>query len=76
MRDGKWKLVAKGDSGPWELYYMDADRTELNDLAAKHPDRVKAMNDAWEAWAKRANAVRPYNQVRPPRKPRKPKPKK
>lgn len=76
MRDGKWKLVAKGDAGPWELYDMDADRTELNDLSAKYPDRVKSMNDAWEAWAKRADAVRPFNQVRPPRKPRKPKPKK
>ena len=49
MRQGKWKLVALDDQ-PWELYDFTVDRTEMNDLAAKHPERVKAMNDAWEKW--------------------------
>ena len=51
VRDGKWKLVAKGVKGAWELYDIDADRTEMNDLAAKHPQRVEAMADAWRKWA-------------------------
>jgi arylsulfatase A-like enzyme len=51
IRMGKWKLVAK-DRGPWELYDMEADRSELNDLAKSQPDRVKAMQQAWEAWAR------------------------
>ncbi|NLS93952.1 MAG: sulfatase-like hydrolase/transferase [Planctomycetaceae bacterium] len=56
LRDGKWKIVRKGTMGtgettPWELYDMEADRTELHDLAAEMPDRVKAMADAWEALA-------------------------
>ena len=57
VRVGDWKLVAKGPKGAWELYDMEADRTELHDLAAEHPDRVRDMTAAWEAWAKRANVL-------------------
>jgi hypothetical protein len=35
VRDGKWKLVALNKQ-PWELYDLEADRTEANDLGAKH----------------------------------------
>jgi hypothetical protein len=28
-----------------------ADRTELNDLAEKQPERVAKMSDVWHAWA-------------------------
>ncbi len=59
MRDGKWKLVAKGANGPWELYDMEADRTELNNLAEKHPDRAGDMAQRWEAWAVAAK-VKPW----------------
>ena len=48
LRMGRWKLVADGIDGPWELYDMAADRTELNDLAGKDPGRVKAMADQWD----------------------------
>ena len=51
MRDGKWKLVAKGATGPWELYDIKADRTELNNLAEKQPKRLKRMATQWESWA-------------------------
>jgi len=54
VRQGKWKLVAKGPRGPWELYDMVADRTELNDLAAEQPARVKQLAAAWQAYAERA----------------------
>jgi len=72
IRDGKWKLVARGARGDWELYDLKADRTELNDLAAKHPERVKAMADTWEAWAVRAK-VKPWiwGKDRRPKKPAK-----
>lgn len=36
VRDGKWKLVMKYQA-EWELYDMDADRTELRNLAAAQP---------------------------------------
>ena len=32
IRDGKWKLVMKL-KGPWELYDIEADRTEQHDLS-------------------------------------------
>jgi arylsulfatase len=57
LRAGKWKLVAKGPGAPWELYDMEADRSELHDLAARHPERVKELVARWEAWAKRAQVV-------------------
>jgi arylsulfatase len=57
VRQGKWKLVALGTGGAWELYDMDADRTEMHNLASEQPERVKAMAAAWEAWAKRDKVV-------------------
>ena len=57
VRDGKWKLVANGPAGPWELYDMEADRTEMKDMASQQPDHVKEMAAKWETWAKRANVL-------------------
>ena len=59
LRDGRWKLVAKGPAGPWELYDMEKDRTEMHDLAAAQPERVKAMAERWETMA-RAQGVLPW----------------
>jgi arylsulfatase len=28
---------------PWELYHLDRDWTQANDLAAKMPDKLRAM---------------------------------
>jgi arylsulfatase A-like enzyme len=56
VRDGKWKLVAK-EHKPWELYDIDADRAELNDLAAKEPERVKAMAAQWDAYAEKSDVL-------------------
>ncbi|MBI4910004.1 MAG: arylsulfatase [Acidobacteria bacterium] len=57
IRDGKWKCVALEPAGKWELYDMEADRTEMNDLAARYPERVKSMVKQWEQWARRTNAI-------------------
>ena len=58
MREGRWKLVAK-HKGAWELYDIEADRTESRDLAAADPARVRAMATAWDAWAARVG-VEPW----------------
>lgn len=56
IREGRWKLVAK-ENQPWELYDLEADRTELHDRAATQPERVKTMAAAWDAWAARAHVL-------------------
>ena len=56
VRIGSWKLVRKYPQA-WELYDLTKDRTELNDLAGKHPDRVRDMAAQYEAWAARCNVI-------------------
>jgi len=79
IRDGDWKLVATGPDGPWELYNLKSDRTEQQDLAAQHPEKVRQLLDQWEAWARRANAIPwiwkpPYGEpAKPGQPPEKPK---
>jgi len=55
IRDGKWKLVAMGASGLWELYDMEADRSEMNDLSVKHREIAENLAVQWENWANEAN---------------------
>jgi len=52
VRDGKWKLVMRHRQ-PWELFDMEADRTEQKDLSKQHPDIVAKLESAWNEWAKR-----------------------
>jgi arylsulfatase len=56
VRIGRWKLV-KRYPRDWELYDMDADRTELHDLAARHPERVAGMAKQYDAWAARCGVI-------------------
>ncbi len=53
VRDGRWKLVQKW-RGPWELYDMEADRTELHNLINQQADVAARLETAWNHWAARA----------------------
>jgi len=57
VRDGKWKLVAKTEKGKWELYDLEADRSEMNDLSAEDPQRVAAMAKQWQEWAQESQVL-------------------
>jgi arylsulfatase len=57
IRVGDWKLVRRGANGPWELYDLAQDRTELHDLAATNRDRVQKTSAQWEDWAKRTHVL-------------------
>ena len=52
VRRGRWKLVCKYP-GDWELYDIVANRTETEDLAARHPDIVEEFGAIHDAWAER-----------------------
>ena len=56
IRDGRWKLVAK-EKQPWELYDMELDRTEMNNLAAREPELVRELEAKWMAWAGRSRVL-------------------
>jgi arylsulfatase len=70
---GNWSLVAehriatwdwataKTFDEPWELYDLSKDMGQNNDVAAQHPERVKAMGDAFAAMAKRDNVAPMHN---------------
>ncbi len=50
IRSGDWKLVrTRGDRTP-NLYHLAEDIGEQNDLAAKHPDKVKELQAAYDQW--------------------------
>lgn len=51
IRDGKWKAVRRDllrkTPSAWELYDIDQDKEEANDVAAAHPDVVLRLEAAY-----------------------------
>ena len=67
VRQGQWKLVSRYDKpqakhGGWQLYDLEADRTETNNLAHSNPDRAKELADLYQQWAGRADVV-PWDEL-------------
>ncbi|MFT7640524.1 MAG: arylsulfatase A-like enzyme [Pirellulaceae bacterium] len=67
-RKGRWKIVSEfpgtwktmypyAKKGKWELYDMQTDRTELNDLAKRKPLLLQQMIKSYELWAARVGVV-------------------
>ena len=51
MREGKWKLhLPRKQRGDPELYDLSIDPSESNNVAAQHPDVVKARSGKVKAW--------------------------
>jgi arylsulfatase len=61
VRLGKWKLVAVND-GAWELYDLEADRTEMKNVAGQNLEKVAELREAWNLWAQRSQ-VEPWELV-------------
>jgi arylsulfatase len=61
VRVGKWKLVREYP-GPWELYDMDNDRTEMTNVVGSFPERVLEMRGLYEKWAGRSG-VKPRERL-------------
>ena len=58
VRHGKWKLVMyHGD--PWELYDIEADRTEQDNIIRTNPDVALKLEQEYKKWAERCG-VKPW----------------
>jgi arylsulfatase len=47
LRWGEWKIVAAGKDAQWELYNLNADRSETQDLASRYPEVVDRLSKKW-----------------------------
>ena len=45
------------DKDPWELYHIEADRSQCHDLAGKEPERLEEMKKLWFAEAAKYNGL-------------------
>ena len=51
VRLNQWKMVfLTGKEPQWELYDMETDQTELNDLSGEFPERTARMARIWQDW--------------------------
>lgn len=50
---GPWKIVRNSERGRWELYAIEKDRSELNDLNQEHPEILAELAALWEKEAER-----------------------
>lgn len=57
VRKGKWKLTGMRGVGPWELFDIEADRAEQNDLKDEYPELFDELEQDWVNWAHRTNAL-------------------
>ena len=65
IRLGEYKLVSKWTpevETDWELYNMETDRTEMNNLAEKLPEKVAEMNKMYIEWSQK-NHVLPWAKI-------------
>lgn len=61
FRQGKWKAVTSGNS-EWELYDLNKDRTEMNNLAGAYPEVLKKLIEQWQHTASLDNIPEKFNQ--------------
>ena len=52
IRQGRYKLIKRYDTGQVELYDLDKDIGERNDLSSKLPDKARQLKAKLEQWLK------------------------
>ncbi len=64
VRQGGWKLVRgnqRYNDRQWELYNIDQDRCETNNLIEKYPKKARKLEKQWLDWAVRMKIYPYYN---------------
>lgn len=56
VRSKEWKLVAQPNQS-WQLFRINDDETEMNNLAAQYPEVVKTLESLWHTWAIKNNVL-------------------
>lgn len=51
IREGDWKLVWDDEVKEWELYNVQIDRIEINNLAKSNPEKFKNLIAKYSEWA-------------------------
>lgn len=59
IRKGKWKLHEYFENGDLELYNLEVDLQEQENLSAKEPEILSALHEELKEWRKRTNAPVP-----------------
>ena len=49
----RWEYPAEPHEGRWELYDLEADRTEMTNLADRNPEKVAELVALYREWAQR-----------------------
>jgi len=57
--DDRWKLIWRYETATWELYDVDADIAEQNQVAASHPDVVAELGQHLVDWLVETDASLP-----------------
>ncbi len=50
VRDGEWKLVRDGLDSEWDLYNVNSDPTETQNLATEEAEKVREMESLFLQW--------------------------
>lgn len=58
LRSGKWKLLSLSPKDPWELYDLESDRFEMQNLAEKYPDKVRELGQYYLEWERKVGILR------------------
>ena len=53
VRLGDWKMVNARRGAAWELYDLQSDPTETNNIAKHHPEQIERMAAAFAKWQSR-----------------------
>jgi arylsulfatase A-like enzyme len=68
IRQGSWKMMTQAPpygTGKWQLFNLDNDPAEVNDLAQQNPEKIAALKILWEDYKTNNNIILPINGENP-----------